>query len=298
MQFNIFLRNHHTSSVASLEDMIRVIAAGLEEAGHLVQYEYTQLLPRPWVNLMFEYFADEALMASITGQKRVLGDDLVLGLVATEDPEDTISMGEAGDQKRLDAMTRHIPLFDFIWCIPATAPYERMVDGRVPVGLLPMGYCPSLARPSAAIQSNDVLMYGKLNRWRAPVVHSLLERGAQVQGTFGDMPEFMRTNLIQRSKMILDMRRGKVVRYLSQTRVVAALHYGSLAVSELFDTTESGRFYRYTVAAEYDRMADRVMELLADDSARQAEADRLRALFAAELPMKKIMEGLVAAIPR
>ena len=297
MLFNFFLKNHHVTGLASLEDIINPIAAGLVEGGHEVQFEYGHLLPRPWVNVMFEYFPDLRLVEELAQARRDHGDDLILGLIGTEDLSDTISMGERGDQKRLDNMHRAMPLFDFIWSIVPVEDYARLFPDCQTAHFLPFGYCPTLASPPAVHQGIDVMLYGKLNAWRAPVVQSLLESGARIQATFGDMPDFIRKNMLGRSRIVLDMRRGAVVRYMSPSRICAALHAGALVVAESFDVSELASLYRYVVAADYGELAPTCRTLLADETARSATAADLLARFRAETSMKANLEALLPTIP-
>jgi len=297
MLFNFFLKNHHVTGLASLEDIIRPITAGLIEGGHEVQFEYTHLLPWPWVNVMFEYFPDLTLVDELADARRHFGDELVLGLIGTEDLSDTISMGEKGEQRRLDNMHRAMWLFDFIWSIVPVDDYARLFPDCRQAHFLPFGHCTALAQMPARIQGIDVMLYGKLNAWRAPVVQSLLESGTRVQATFGDMPEYIRWNMLGRSKMVLDMRRGKVVRYMSPSRICAALHCGTLVVAEAFDTSELASLYRYVVAAEYDALTRTCQDLIEDDSVRQTKTAELFTRFKMETSMRANLDALLPSIP-
>ncbi|RAU20797.1 hypothetical protein CU669_16110, partial [Paramagnetospirillum kuznetsovii] len=297
MHFNIFLKNHHVTGLASLEDIIRPICAGMIEGGHEVQFEYEHLLPRPWVNLIFEYFPDMTLVDELAEARRQFGRDLVLGLIGTEDLSDTISMGEAGEQTRLDNMRQAMPLFDFIWSIVPVDDYARLFPDCQPAHFLPLGHCPTLTLAPTRHLGIDVMLYGKLNAWRGPVVQTLLEQGARVQATFGDMPEYIRWNMLGRSKMVLDMRRGKVVRYMSPSRICAALHCGTLVVAETFDTSPLASLYRYAQAADYGDLAETCLDLMADETKRAARAAQLFGRFAKETSMRANIEALLPTIP-
>jgi hypothetical protein len=296
MQFNFFLKNHHVSSLASLEDIICLVAAGLREAGHHVQADYSFLYPRPFVNIVFENTTRPWLVEEMRVAKAELGQDLLLGLIATEDPVDTISMGE-GVSPRLKNMVETIDLFDFVWAILAPDAYESMLGGNKPVRQILFGHCPSLEQPPSLIQNVDVLLYGKLNGYRAPIVHGLMRQGHGVHATFGEMPEFLRHNMIQRSKLVLDMRRGEVVRFCSPSRICAALHHGSLVVAEEFDNSPTAHILRYAVTAPYGELVARSAGLLAHPAERTELADDLRRRFAAETSMRANMEALISTLP-
>jgi hypothetical protein len=297
MLFNVYLKNHHLSGVGSLEDIVRPIAAGLIEGGHQVQFEYTRLMPRPWVNLLFEFFPDLNLIAELKAAKARLGDDLCLGLIGTEDLSDTISMGEVGNQRRLDHLREIFFTFDFIWTIIPADEYNRILDGSMQAHFLAFGHCAALERAPALHQTLDVLLYGKLNRYRSTVVHRLIADGIEVQGTFGDMPEYLRYSMIARTKVVLDMRRGEVVRYMSPSRICAAIHNGSLVVAEDFDRTALSSLYRYTMATAHDDLAATCRALVVDSGRRQALAAEKRALFAAETSMRANLDALLPTIP-
>ncbi|OAN55988.1 hypothetical protein A6A04_10535 [Paramagnetospirillum marisnigri] len=301
MKFNFFLKNHEMGGVAMLEDALRPMAAGMIEGGHQVQFEYTHLLPRPYVNLVLEHFPGPGLLNDMMAAKEKFGDDLIIGLVATEDLSDSLSLGKVGDRPRVTNLLRSLPFFDFVWLLMADQQYDvelTKAGATNKAHFLAFGHCPSLQAQPAEDQTIDILLYGKFTPHRAPPIHQLLKQGVRVQATFGDMPEYIRHNMISRSKIVLDMRRGPVVRFLSASRITAALHYGSLVVAEDFDTSIMGKLADYTLRTPYERLAERCLEILAlPDTERLGMAQQLRDKFAAETSMRRNIDALLPTIP-
>jgi hypothetical protein len=72
----------------------------------------------------------------------------------------------------------------------------------------------------------------------------------------------MTDDIIRRAKVLIDVRRGPQVRFLTPTRIAKGLHSGTAVVSERFDESETARLYRYTEACAYEEIADRCGEMI------------------------------------
>jgi hypothetical protein len=72
----------------------------------------------------------------------------------------------------------------------------------------------------------------------------------------------MMDDIIRRAKILIDMRRGPNVRFLSPTRIVKGLHCGTAVVSERFDSSAISSLYAYTEACPYDAMVETCVRLI------------------------------------
>jgi hypothetical protein len=115
----------------------------------------------------------------------------------------------------------------------------------------------------------------------------LRDQGVGCIGTSREYyPGFISDDLIRRAKLVLDMRRGPDVRFLSPTRIVKALHSGTLVVSERFDTSEISNLYAYTLACAYDGMSQCAVEAVRSGQAVTLGLEAL-ARFRAETSMAR-----------
>ena len=113
----------------------------------------------------------------------------------------------------------------------------------------------------AAERDIDVLFYATINERRRRLYESLQSQGLRVAATRGYLPDYVRFNLMSRSRVVLDVRRGDDVRFTSPSRIAAALQVGSTVVSEFFDTSRLGALYPYTQATEFAAIEERCVTL-------------------------------------
>jgi len=285
--FNFGLRNHHDTSLNSLGDLLLPIWHGLEANGHQVIRFCTEFRAAPVVNVLLEFFVDDAYIDTLLRLKREHGERLIFGLICTEDPEDRIVMDEFPN--RLPNLERLLPVVDFIWTLlPVPSFYER--NGCADrTKLLQYGFSPAYLDPflisDPAGRNLDTVLYGSDHGYRAKIANAIRERGVGCFGTSRQYyPGFMTDDLIRRAKLVIDLRRGPGVRFLSPTRIVKALHSGTAVVSEEFDRSEIASLYRYTVMTPYEALADRCVEIVRSGAATRMGLEALRR-FQAETSM-------------
>lgn len=298
MIFNFYLLNHHETSLNSLGDLTEPICHGLIENGHRVIRFGTELHTAPMVNVLLEFFIDDAFVDHILRMKGEYGDRFVLGLLCSEDPEDRIVMDIFPN--RLPNLERLLAVADFVWTLlPVPSFYERMgCADRTAV--LHYGFSPAyldrdlITEP--ARRDIDAVLYGNEHGYRAKVAEAIRRRGHGCFVTRREYyPAFMTDDLIRRAKVLIDMRRGPGVRFLSPTRIVKGLHSATAVVSERFDTSEIATLYRYTTSCDYADIAERCIEII---RSRQAVGLGLSGLerFRAETSMKASI-GRVLRLP-
>jgi hypothetical protein len=302
MDFHLYLANHHPHSFVLLEDVVRPVIAGLEDGGHRVVSFSTDIVFAPRVNLFVEFFPDDSFVDTLIALKQKAGDGFLFGIVCTEDMGDPI-VWKLSVPARRTGLERLLPHADFVWTLLSAESYQPFVAperlARIDYGyssrLVPLFYT-----DASAERDIDVLIYGSPYKTRLPVAEELWRRGLSCEFTVSagmgadgkpklqGLPRYLADEVIARSKLAIDMRRGPEVRGLSVARVSAIVHSGTALVAEKFDLSETSRFYRYTVPAPYEAIADTCERLVrSGDYVRQGAAMRER--FAAETSMRDNM---------
>jgi hypothetical protein len=296
--FSIFLKNHSDGSLVTIGDILQPLTAGLTEAGHAVQYENQLLYNRPVVNLIVEFFQDRVFVDSLVERKRSLGADFVFGVLVTEDVGDPLVMDNPSFPDRFQNLLRVLEVADFVWSLVPAGDYAKLVPDPGRLAFLRYGYVHSLAqRRRAGGQDIDVLVYGLTVPRRQALMDRLAGLGVAVRSTFGVMPDYVRTDMLRRAKIVLDVRRAEWVRYTSPSRMAAALHAGVALASERFESGELGYLFAYARTAPYDTLAEACAELLAGDPIGFGlEAQRR---FRQEAPMRAFLKEplAVAGLP-
>ena len=266
VQFNFFLGNHSQSSFVLLEDLVRPIVVGLQEAGHHVLTYGTEMLMAPWVNVFVEFFRDAAFTDALIGIKRQMGSQFLFGIICTEDLDDPHIWQLSGAERRTNLL-RLLPQADFLWTLLPAKSYLQHVPAER-VAWIRYGFSERLRPPchiaDARERDIDVLVYGSPYKYRMPVAEALAARGLSCDFTISSArvgflegwPRYLADELLSRAKVVVDMRRGPEVRHVSVTRIAAALHGGCAVVAEDFDRSEMGSLYRYTTPAVYDDIAE------------------------------------------
>lgn len=293
-KFSFYLNNHPTGSLVTIGDILQPIAAGLAEAGHSVQYENRFFYNRPIVNLIVEFFADDVFVESLLERKRSLGPDFVFGVLVTEDIADPSVMDNPSFPNRRENLRRVLEVADFVWSLVPIGDYTRFVPEPARVAFLRLGYVHALAekrRPGG--QDIDVLLYGLIVPRRDQAMAGLAKRGWTVRSTLGVMPDYIRIDMLRRSRIVLDIRRAEWVRFNSPSRIVAALHAGVAVVSERVDAGELDYLFAYADVHPYEELIDACdRQLKGDPLAFGMDAQRR---FRLEAPMRAFLKAPLAA---
>ena len=294
MLFNIYLGNHTAYDFLRMQDILAPIAAGLAEAGHDVKFDLQRFVPAPAVNLVVEFFKPDFL-DQLTAFKKASGSKLVLGILGTEDMDDASVMANPKQPWRRANFETALRMADFAWTLlPNTDWYSgRVGTGRA--GFLRYGHSASLReKPATAPKDIDCLVYGTSGPYRQKIIDQLRARGRTVFVSECALPDYLRHDVVSRSRLILDIRRNEGVRYCSPSRICYGLHSGTAVVAERFDGSELGSLYRYCQAAEPAEFVDRIDQLLAGDTDQLANEALER--FAAQTSMRRNMEEMVRLV--
>lgn len=267
MIFNFVLANHHETSLNSLGDLLEPIYQGLEACGHHVIRFGVDLHEAPMINVLVEFFKDDPIVEDFLRYKRDLGDRFILGLLGTEDPDDQLVMAEYPNRRR--NLARLTAAADFVWTLLPVEAYYAAIRGPEHVALLNYGFCERYVEPDIIANPRrrdiDVVLYGNPQPYRMQIVQALEAGGLTCVTTQREgYPDFVATDLIRRSKVLLDIRRSADVRYLSPTRIMKGIHCGTAVVSERFDTSPIAYFYDYVTAHPYGELVEACRRIIED----------------------------------
>lgn len=260
MLFNFFLGNHFSGGLRGLPDLLLPIYHGLAEAGHHVVGYGLGLRPAPAVNVLVEFFPDDAFVDTLLAMKARSGEALICGVLCTEDVEDVLVMDDPVYPRRLPNLMRVLQTADFVWTLLPQLPLYDGICGPGKSALVKYGFSPRYLSPRLKSDPGrrdlDSIMYGSENPYRNPVVADVRQRGLGcVVSARHIFPSFATEDLVSRAKVVLDVRRGPGVRFPSPTRVSRALHCGTAVVAErIGDGSALADLLSYTVVCPYDEM--------------------------------------------
>jgi len=306
MIFNFFLGNHRAGGLKGMPDLILPIRHGLAELGHHVITYGLNLRPAPAVNVLIEFFPEDGVVDELIRLKTQAGDGFIFGVICTEDIEDRLVMEQPEFPRRRPNLERLLPRADFVWTLlPQVGAYEALA-GPGKVALLEYGFSQRLVAPRTVrepgLRDIDVLMYGNETSYRKAVVEQLRGRGFKCFVTNRQLfPDFIATDFVTRSKVVLDLRRGPEVRFPSPTRICKSLHGGVLVAAEHLGDSGIANLYNYTVACRYDELAERCEQIIRSGlfvNLGLAAAEKFKAETSMAGNMKRILASPVfAALP-
>ena len=271
-----------------------MVGAGLEECGASFTIDDARVVyGGRTINLFLEHFEGDAA-ESLVQTKKAKGNDFPLGIIFTENLDDTNVM--AGPFAwRTDSFRRVAEVADFIWYfIPGTERHTAIVD-PAKCDRFEAGYCDRFATvPVQANRNIDFFLPGLTYPRRKPIVERLHTLGYHVRTSDLTMPAYIYRSLMGRARAIIDIRRFEDTTNMSTVRVVNGASNGIAVVAERFDTSDLAKFYDYTLTSDYDDFVDRCVQLVErEDPIAIGLANRDR--FVRDCPLKPNVERLLAA---
>jgi hypothetical protein len=254
MRFHFLLTNHYSFGLYKIEDHVRLISAGLAELGHDITYGFDDdVAPWPAMNLLVEFFNDSPVVDQVIALKRS-ATRYSFGMICTEDLQDSLVMDHPNFPTRRSSLEALLPHMDVVWAV-VPSDYSAL-EGGERVRFLQYGYAAALRRPDLLQRDIDVLFYSELGPRRMPLFNDLRLRGVNSSASFGMLPGYMKHDLLDRARVIVDVLRPDSVRFMAPARVCTALHTGALVVSEEFDKGPLASLYQYTLRAAFDQIVD------------------------------------------
>jgi hypothetical protein len=185
-----------------------------------------------------------------------------------------------------------------VWTLLPQKPFFDSVCGSDHVTLVEYGFSPRYLDPNIIKRPErrdvDAILYGNDSPYRSVIVKALAERKVTCFVSNREAwPSYMTDDIIRRSKVLIDLRRGPNVRFLSPTRISKGLHCGVAVASELFDRSEIASLYSYTEPCPYDALAERSVQIIRSGSYVETGLTRL-AKFQAETSMRDNMTRALA----
>jgi hypothetical protein len=295
MIFNFFLGNQRHEAIKGMVDTILPIYHGLSALGHHVILYGLSMQTAPVVNVLFEDFADDQFTSGLLAIKADAGDRFRFGVVCTEDLHDPLAPRDPMWPHRRFNLLQVLPKADFVWTLLPEVPVYESFAGAGKVALLEYGFSERFLNPRVHAQRDiDFVMYGDETPYRKQVVDKLQARGLKGVTTARQIfPDFVTADLLSRSKVVLDLRRGPGVGFPSPTRICKALHSRTFVVAENVGDSAISNLYRYIAAYRYDELADRAEQVIR--SGRAAELGEVaQAQFKAETSMRANMARAIS----
>lgn len=282
MHFHFLLTNHYPYGVYKIEDHIKLIGGGLAALGHKITYGFDDDVVRwPGVNLLVEFFNFSPVVDQVIGLK-TSSTRYAFGLICHADLQDTSVMADPNFPDRRPSLERLLPHMDFAWTV-VPCDYGSIPGGEK-MRYLEYGYVPSLRRPDRLARDRDVLIYGSVGSRRSDLFNALVQRGLSVSMTTGILPGYFKNDLLDRARVVVDVRRSDAVRFLSPSRQCTVLHAGAAIVAEAFDASPLSKLYSYGAAVPFRDVVDMCVTVARSDAC--GELGRLaRDTFARETSM-------------
>jgi len=294
MHFHFCLATMPAVFRESVQDLITLIGAGLEECGCRVTFDDARVIfGGSAINLILEHFEGDAAK-DLVATKRAKGSDFPLGLIFSEDLRDPNVM--AGDFTwRTENFQRVAEVADFIWyVIPGTERRTDIIDPEK-CRQIEFGYSARFATvPVQAQRDIDFFLPGLAYPRRKPILEQLHARGYHVRSSDLTTPAYIYRSLMGRAKTILDIRRFENTRTLSVVRICMAAMNGLAVLAEKFDDADFAEMYPYTVPIDFDTYVERSIEFVEREDAVAVGTAKRDALMR-ERPFKRYIESLLAA---
>jgi hypothetical protein len=292
MHFQICLSTLPAVFRESVQDTLLLIGAGLEDCGCAFTIDDTRVVyGGRTINLFLEHFEGDSA-ESLVQTKKMKGRDFPLGLIFTENLDDTNVM--AGPFAwRTENFRRVAEIADFIWYfIPGTERHASIVD-PAKSARFEAGYSKRFATvPLQAERDVDFFLPGLTYPRRKPIIERLHALGYHVRTSDLTMPAYIYRSLMGRSKAIIDIRRFDDTTNMSTVRVVNGAANGIAVIAEDFDRSNLAQFYDYTLTTDYDGFVDRCVHLVEREDPVAIGAD-IQKKFAREQPLKPNVERLL-----
>jgi SAM-dependent methyltransferase len=175
---------------------------------------------------------------------------------------------------------------------------ERNVDvlrsqGISNVRHVPVGYVARLERIVDVEKDLDVLFYGSINPRRQHVIDSLREAGVEVATVFG-LYGAERDAMIAKARVILNVHFYEA-KIFEVVRVSYLLANGACVLSEDGDDPIEDDFRDAVAFSSYDRLVERCLELLANDSLRDEYRQKGRELMRGR-PQEKYLQPILQVL--
>ncbi|MDP3521536.1 MAG: hypothetical protein Q8S02_13030 [Hydrogenophaga sp.] len=249
--------------VRAFDEVVQALAFSLVELGHQVAVQVNRLDNSARNVLLGAHLGHQDAQPPLPADTVILNTEQLL-------------TDEAGWNHLVLEWSRRHAVWDYS---------ERNIEflreqGARRVAHLRLGFQPQLARiPAAAHEDIDVLFYGSVGPRRAKVIDALKARGLRVAVVFG-VYGAERDALIARSRLVLNLHHYES-KILEVVRIFYLMTNAKAVVCEVGPGTAADPMYLDGVCAvPYEHLVDTCVDLLRDDSKRNALAARARATLA------------------
>lgn len=303
MEFKLVYGNHGKDPF-HIMDTLLLVKYSLESLGHKADLE--EYLTPGKTNILLECFTYDFIEAYKEVKKTpgteylIIGTEYITGETFNDfcEPADELrrhSHYEAPNywKKRFKTFLLAQEHARAVWHLSESQIEAfRRATGNDRVYYLPHGYAEGFARirqKPEAHKDIDAIFTGTLTKHRLDVIEALEARGIKAIAR-KPLNTVQREDLIARAKIGINLKQTVDWKYASNSRYHYHLSNNSLLVSEHCEVPCD--LSRYVVEASPDGLAETCLEWLANPR-RQQEADERLARFAAEMPMTRLLGGLL-----
>jgi hypothetical protein len=249
-------------------DLARLLQFSLESLGHEVEVNFNLFSPNR-INIVLGYH----MLANV---------ELLRGLRWIPYQLEQLDVhNDTHTRYWLKILAEAKEIWDFD---PGNIAYLRS-RGIEAVSHVPIGFHPSMRTIVPVEPEIDVLHYGSVSDRREPIFASLLKR-CDFKAVFGTYGAY-RDDLISRSKIVLNLHQFDDGAPFEQVRVSFLLNN---AVCVVCEDANYNPYAEILPTVAYDRLVDRCLELLADESGRRQMADDAGRRFS-QMPMTEILSA-------
>jgi len=297
MRFNIHTGNHNSHH--GIGDTVLFLKNALQDCGH--QASISHWIEPDQINIVLEHFTEEAHILPLI-QARGRGTRFIL--IGTE-PIENGTFNHSIDihhehygkrdywKLRFDSFAVAAGLADAIWVLA-----ESMVPGyaalfpNLPVRFLPHGYVNNFATvvPRPEVDRDiDFYFSGALTNHRKKILGDL-NRTHRVWVADATVPEYLRQDMLSRSKVSLSLRLSAHNRIPSVSRIHHHLQNRSFLLQEAYDLPcELDPFVLQAATADFAEWARAALDI----PNRREVADGAYERFRAALPMSLLLAPLL-----
>lgn len=283
--FNLYTGNHFPQARESLSDHVIWLTAGLEDAGHEVEFGGDNI-KRDHLNIMWEHFI-ESYPEMWT---QTFGEDVKFGIIVTEhfDGEGFNFHRGEGWKQRWSNFAKMAEKAAFLWTYFESDVAALGKRFGKPVALLELGFTEKLVIPKAPQAFIDFSFFGSQNVHRFAILDRLQTRGYKIYCPAGIVDRNAINALITHTKINIDAKGPNRIPMPSTARIGRILHASRGIAMEYVPQSTPRPSCFVEMCGEKEDFIDYCERIFHSDW--QKKADATFELFRQAMPMRSCVE--------
>jgi hypothetical protein len=250
------LRRLHTHLVPIMD--------GLAEAGHRVERFAVGLKPRPAINVLPYHRAEVTAVNDLADLLAKSAEAVCVGILCLDPVIDQVADDTAEDP----ALARLIEVADFAWTVRPPEGIPALSQAQAKTARILYGYSAGSQGPNLGLEDKlprdiDVTLRGAVTPRRQRVFDALVQ--AQYHCFWIDvlhLPHYITSDILARSKVVVDFRPDEGWRGGSPALTSQALHNAAAIVSEMGPAGWQDDFTPYVIATPSEQIVARCEQIL------------------------------------